>query len=250
MRIATYNVLDPAYGDERGWAPWSVRRELVAATIAAAAPHVLALQESGWTRVVAGVTPAEDVAALTGLALVVARGGEALLVDPGAVAIVRRGAIPLQLARDVQPRACVWAELLVDGASITVGGTHLAPRDRDRVRARQAGRIARRLPRVGVRGLPLVVAGDLNSERGRAPVTPIDVLERHGFRDAFDAAIEEADASIGTLSRSRHPVRLDHVLVADGVRATVVVERVAIAAGEGGASDHRLLCSDLRLDPR
>lgn len=214
MRIASYNVLDPELG--RAVAPWTARREHVAATIDSVAPAILGLQEAGWSRV-DGVTPAEDLAALTALSLGIVHDGDALLHDPTLVTAGASGWFPLPRARGQRPRSAVWQEF--DGRFVVVA-THFSHGiARERIRARQARRILER----SRSALPIVVLGDLNSSR-----SPLGVLTRAGLREVTPRR------------------RLDHILVSPGIESTDA--GVADPVLPGPASDHLLVWADLRLE--
>ncbi|MFT4123051.1 MAG: endonuclease/exonuclease/phosphatase family protein [Microbacteriaceae bacterium] len=282
FRVASYNVLDPEHGE---LGPWAQRRGNIARTIELAAPELLAVQEAGWTRLTDGRTPAQDLAALTGMRLAAAHASDAILLGPGWRAGAH-GVIPLPGARDDRERSAVW-QLVEhpDGTRLLIAGAHLSPRSwpgRDRARARQTRRLVRRLRALNRADLPAIVMGDLNSWRGRARVTPLDVLGHAGYRDAIETVHRQApDAPPppGTLVTMARPEQLDHILLANGRRAALQVLDARVAdpplagtsptatlptgtlptgtlptgtppAGEaldGPASDHRLVWADLAI---
>ncbi|MCU1693756.1 MAG: hypothetical protein JWM64_2847 [Frankiales bacterium] len=87
--------------------------------------------------------------------------------------------------------------------------------------------------------LPVVVAGDLNSDRDHAPFR--DLLDT-GLRDAADA---RGQGLARTWPASRPLLQLDHVLVRDGRGGRLVVLHVEQARVTG--SDHLAVVADLAM---
>lgn len=138
----------------------------------------------------------------------------------------------LPRGRDPMHRSQVAVVLgLADGRELAVVATHLSHVDlRGDTRLPQTQAVAATAARMTSRGLPTVVAGDLNAEPGSP--------ELDTFAELVTSAL---DSSRPTYPASAPRERIDHVLVSSGltvVRAEVLPDEL---------SDHRFLRVVLRL---
>jgi endonuclease/exonuclease/phosphatase family metal-dependent hydrolase len=259
LRVATYNVLDPALDASVG--PWGTRRVNLAHTIDSVSPDVVFLEEAGWSRLPDGATPASDLAGLAaGNWRVSSAGdspavedsaGERILYRAGRFAPIRSGRFLLPRVRADRRRSAVWQEFqeVVSGARFLTVATHLSHgTTHNRGRARQARGIVRRLRRINRERLPVVITGDLNSFDGRADVTPMSVFAAAGYIDAGLAAPETDTPLLNTVIAARSPrgrIRIDHIAVS----TSIAVLRFSIANPPlpGPASDHRLVWADVAI---
>jgi len=121
---------------------------------------------------------------------------------------------------------------LADGSPLGVVVTHLSNVDRQgETRLPQAQAVAAVVARLRERGIPAIVAGDLNAQRGDAELAVLTDLDLRGSLP--DGRLTFPD---------RAPrVQIDHVLVP----ADVTVDRAVARAT--GLSDHRFVVVDLRI---
>ncbi len=143
--------------------------------------------------------------------------------------------IPLPQGRDPMARAALAVVVeQVDGAPLGLVVTHLSNVDRQGdTRLPQAQTVAAAVARLAERGVPTLVAGDLNATPG-APA--VQVLEELGLRRALPPGVD-------TFPDRAARAQIDHVLVPAGwdVVATDVLAT--------GLSDHRVVVVDLARRP-
>ena len=133
-----------------------------------------------------------------------------------------------------QPRAVVE----VAGVAVRVLGEHPLPPGSGYERAGRTS-LEALAAEIGREDLPVVVAGDLNSDR-HFPL--FDDLLEQGLRDAA----EERGRGLSTTWPQRWPfLALDHVLVRDGAQASLVVTGQREAPLPG--SDHLAVVADLAV---
>ncbi|CAN5278281.1 hypothetical protein BH18ACT4_BH18ACT4_13800 [soil metagenome] len=221
MRLATFNIHHGAPAGAR-----KVDLDAMARVCVDLAADVLALQEvdSGVPRS-GGADLAGVVAEATGMAVVFGPTltrdgglyGNALLVR-GELADVEHVRLPSDWRFWVrrEPRAAIVATAVVDGARLSVAGTHLSTR-----RSESGKQLAAVLEHLGRRSKPRALIGDLN----RRPPEVAERLARAGFVPAGGAP---------TFSARRPLIRIDHVAV-NGLR----IIDVEVAATQ--VSDHRPL---------
>jgi endonuclease/exonuclease/phosphatase family metal-dependent hydrolase len=252
VRVATYNVLDPALG--RSLAPWSVRRKNLARTIDAAAPDIIALQEAGWSRVAGGRTPAQDLARLTKRSLSISKAGyrgDQILYSAKKYAAGDHGSFRLPRISGDGQRSAVW-QIFTDRkthARFVVVATHLTSgKSNNAGRAKQTKTILRKLRAVNHGGLPVVLMGDLNSYDARASITPMSLFAHAGYLDAEISSPVNDTPTLNTWVKATSntgSIRFDHIAVSE----TIGVTRTSIENPKlsGPASDHRLLWADIAI---
>lgn len=236
LRIATYNV-HGCFGTDRKLDP-----ARIAAVIAECEADIVALQEVDVARARSGgIDQAQAIAGHLdmvshfhpALHLEEERYGDALLTALP-TRLVKAGALPSR----GEPRGALWVEVPVDGALLQVFVTHLGLSGGERVRQ------AETLIGPGWFGAPMpenarvVLAGDLNAVSRSA-------CYRLLARRLKDAQVE-ACGRPGATFPSRLPLlRIDHILVGDGIRVRKTFVHDTPLARR--ASDHLPLCADMEI---
>lgn len=243
FRLMTYNVHGCGGTDGR------VSPRRVAHVIAAHAPDLVALQEIDLGR---RRSRAEDQAAMIGRLLgmhvvfcpTVTRGeehyGHALL-SRWPIEVVKRALLPHDpKSWFKEPRAALWARVIVGSTTLNVVTTHLGLGVRERLFQMQMllgpewlGRLAD--------SEPILMCGDFNLTPGSAPYR----LAAARFRDVQLG--RAGHRPLNTFSSVRPFVRLDHVFISP----RLVVENVIVPRNELSrvASDHLPLVADLSFAP-
>lgn len=236
LRIATYNV-HSCFGTDRRLDP-----ARIAGVIAECEADIVALQEVDVARARSGgIDQAQAIATHLemishfhpALHLEEERYGDALLTALP-TRLVKAGVLPSR----GEPRGALWVEVTLPAARLQVFVTHLGLSGADRARQAEAllgpGWLGADMPD----DARIVLAGDLNAV-GRSACYRL--LTRR-LRDAQMAAGGVPKATFP----SRLPLlRIDHVLVGDGIRVTRAWVHDTPAARR--ASDHLPLCADLEI---
>lgn len=268
------------------------RMQQVAREIAAADPDVVALQEAAtWTSTVPGLTYSYDFTALlladlaarhehyrvavdqanfdslTGLSVGAALPGrfvdhDVLLVRRG-VQLGRTGAahFATQLTYGSTPvgpvtftRGYAWADVATRGVWTRVVDTHLEAYSAATAGS-QAGELVSALRRVH---LPIVLAGDMNSDPANSTAAAADTFAAARYRDAWTAVHPyrpgytccQAATLTGPADGSALDQRIDHVY-GHGALAPVAAFRVGVRASSATApmwpSDHAGVVAVFRL---
>ncbi len=179
---------------------------------------------------------------------------------------------------DADQRQVAWAFLQFQGRPFLLISTHL---ENDRSPAGETGRVAfgsavtawadQLAAQRGLAGIPMVIAGDLNSYKKRQPAGVQAVLMNAGWSDAYYAAgtrVGERYATINITpktrkfggfpprpfqySKKREPSRIDYVMFRGGVSADRY-ETVVRLNPDGTfveplrMSDHNAVVADLRF---
>jgi endonuclease/exonuclease/phosphatase family metal-dependent hydrolase len=258
-RVVNYNICSSVCPD------WTSRRADAAALVAATDPDVVMLEEA---------TPESGMAgAIGGMVQVQAKSGKALLyrrdrfdlATPGGTR--RTGYLDLGVASKASAHHyAVWAELIdrASGQHVVFAGVHLAPgnsSDADARRRDETSRLVAGLAHVNTRGLPLVIAGDLNSHQGRHPDSPSDVLSAAGLANSYFRAHSWHHAKLNSGNGFKLDPRkgsawgyhLDQVWAEPG--RTQVLEWRNAAKLDGGRyaaplpSNHSPVMVELRVNP-
>ena len=239
LRLMTYNVHGCSGMDGR----ISPRR--VARVIAAAAPDLVALQEIDLGR---RRSRAEDQAALIARQLgmhvvfcpTVTRGqehyGHALL-SRWPIEVMKRAMLPHDPHGWWQePRAGLWARVLVEGTAVNVVTTHLGLGRRERMLQMRALLGEEWLGKVPANE-PVLLCGDLNLGPGSTPYG----LAAARLRDV--QAARQGHRPIATFSSLRPLARIDHIFISPAFDVRhVFVPRTDLTRL---ASDHLPLVADL-----
>lgn len=279
LNVVSYNILKP------GSPSWESRRSAVIANIKAQAPDIVALQEATGTNVknAAGKKVAQyaDVLALLGkkYAYVSTKGsaGTRLAFNSDRLKLVKADVAKLTTKGAAQ-RYAVWA-ILQDKQSkkkAFVLNTHLEPGGQtdasyNDARIKQANEVLA-LVKSKSEGLPVIVAGDMNSSRANKPTNGAYVtFTAGGLVDPLgDANLtwpsstptaehpldREYNAFNGLEKRARRTAwlvgtRVDYILVSKNVR--VAQTRTVVNLNTSGnfvgtiPSDHNLLTASVHL---
>lgn len=184
-RVVTYNTCGVACPG------WASRLHGAAELVGAQQPDVVALQETPEDSGMAG--------ALGDFTQVQAKSGKALLFRKSRFDVAREsgkersGILDLGLdPRAGKHRYAVWAELIDrqnSGKRVIFASVHLSPGGDDLVnddfRRRETINLIAGLRRINPDDLPLVVAGDFNSNQGRTYDSPTALMDAAGYGNAF-----------------------------------------------------------------
>lgn len=222
LRVATYNVsCDYCFASLPDELPWSGRRSAVVQTIAAQRPDVLGVQEASSARLqgdtsIPGVAQFEDLTQRLNTAGVPykltntkrnncvndttpyqcvyqyrgASDGTKILYNSATVILVNQGSLKLATQAGASDRYFTWAILRQKSTnkSFFFGNTHLIDRMSDpaffNLRQEQATQIVTTIAAKNTGKLPVIMLGDLNSNKWTAPSNaPYDVLTEAGYID-------------------------------------------------------------------
>lgn len=238
LRIATYNV-HSCFGTDRRLDP-----ARIAGVIAECGADVVALQEVDVARARSGgVDQAQAIAGHLGmishfhpaLHLKEERYGDALLTALPA-RLVKAGVLPSH----GEPRGALWVEIALAAARLQVFVTHLGLSRADRARQAETLLGPGWLGAEMAADARVVLAGDLNAVRRSACYRLL--ASRLGDVQMLAGGV------VKPTFPSRLPLlRLDHILVGDGIR--VAAARVHDTPAARRASDHLPLYADLEIVP-
>jgi endonuclease/exonuclease/phosphatase family metal-dependent hydrolase len=245
VTVMSFNV---RYGTARdGDDAWEHRRDLLVATIAAADPDVLGLQEAlrfqldeigralpGYREI--GVGRDDGAAAGEYSALLVRR--ERFAVEAsGTFWLSDTPAVPGSASWGNRiPRICTWAVLTESrtGRRFAVFNTHL-DHESQPSRERSTALIVERISAVA-RGLPVLVLGDFNAGEDNPALVP---LRAAGFVDTYRALDPDraGDGTFGAFRGDSTGEKIDYILARGGwtVRAADILRR---RSGTRDPSDH------------
>lgn len=184
-RVMTYNVCATACQSKPGAASWSTRRALATSLITGQDPDVLALQEHPHTASAPLLTDtlSADYAATTYIS------AKDLLYRRDRFTLARTGSIELSTGR-----YAVWAELndlQADNASVIFVSAHLTPgrsAEIDLLRQTETERLIAAVESENTGNVPVIYAGDFNSNKSRPLDAPAKVFKTEGYYDSFDLA--------------------------------------------------------------
>ncbi len=222
LRVATYNVsCDYCFAGLANELPWTGRRDSVVSTIIGQKPDVLGVQEASSGRLkgdtsVAGVTQFEDLQsrlAIAGVAYKLtntkrnncvndttpyqcvyqykgASDGTKILYNSAKVDLLGQGSQKLVTQTGATDRYVAWAVLRQKstGKSFFFANTHLIDHMSDSayftLRQKQAQQVAATIVAKNTSKLPVIVVGDLNSNKWTSPSNaPYDALTKAGYID-------------------------------------------------------------------
>jgi endonuclease/exonuclease/phosphatase family metal-dependent hydrolase len=243
LRVMTYNVHGCSGTDGR------VSPRRIARVIDAYDPDIIALQEIDLGR---RRSRAEDQAALIANQLnlnyvfcpTITHGGEHYghaLLTPWPVEVVKRARLPTdpkKLSRE--PRAALWARVMIDGRPVNVITTHLGLG-----LAERAAQVRELMGPEWIGALPAdepaILCGDFNLPPGTASYRRITAK----LRDV--QLVTPGHQILKTFSSIRPFVRIDHIFLTPHFEAqTVNVPRTDLTRV---SSDHLPLLADLQLAP-
>ena len=184
-RVMTYNVCATACQGRSGAASWSTRRSLATSLITAQAPDVLALQEHSQSASTTMLTQtlSADYAATTYVS------AKDLLFRRDRFTLARTGSIELS-----RGRYAVWAELndlRANNASAIFVSAHLTSgksAQSDLLRQSETERLIAAVEQENPDGVPVIYAGDFNSNKSRPLDAPAKVFKAAGYYDSYDLA--------------------------------------------------------------
>jgi endonuclease/exonuclease/phosphatase family metal-dependent hydrolase len=184
-RVMTYNVCASACENRAGAASWSTRRGLATSLIQSQAPDVLALQEHPHSAKAPLLTQtlSTDYAATTYIS------AKDLLYRRDRFTLARTGSIELSAGK-----YAVWAELndlAADNARVIFVSVHLTSgKDSkfDLQRETETERLIASIERENPDGVPVIYAGDFNSNKSRPLDAPAKVFKGAGHYDSYDLA--------------------------------------------------------------
>lgn len=277
ISMVSYNILKAS-----GSPDWGTRRRPVADSILAQKPDVVALQEAT-PLTYQGVKQYDDIVGLLGspYSLVSRTGssGTKLVYNTSRLALKRTGVKALTTIGSAT-RYAQWA-ILEDrrtGGQFFVINTHLEPGSQD-VAANNTARVVQArevlaLIDANADGLPVIIAGDMNSSRGATPANgQYDTFTGAGYVDltdnrtaswasgrssvvehAMDWQYNSANKLASKPKRTAYPVgtNIDYVYTSRDVRAATW--RTVVDVDRNGAfvgtipSDHNMLAMHLHLD--
>jgi endonuclease/exonuclease/phosphatase family metal-dependent hydrolase len=248
LRVASYNVYcDYCFAGHPNELPWSGRRDAVVSTIKSRMPDVIGLQEASAARLkedtsVPGVAQFEDlhnglVAAgapyeLTNTArnncidpntatncqeqYRGASAGVRILFNTSTVTLLSQGAVKLASGLQSDDRYLAWAILRQQATnkSFFFVNVHLVQHLGDPayfdLRQKQAQQVVETIQSNNPAGLPVLIAGDLNSNKWAKPTNaPYDVLTQAGFLDPLGNTYRQDLPSAGATAERRIRSNLD-----------------------------------------
>lgn len=264
-RVMTYNVCADACADNSRAESWSKRSSLATSLIRSQDPDVLALQEH--PHGVNGPLLTEKLNA--SYAATTYESAKDLLYKRSRFSIAGgsggTGSIELSSGR-----WAVWAELIDKEAGnrhVIFVSAHLTPGKSDAtdsLRGRETTNLISAINRVNTRNVPVVYAGDFNSNKSRPNDAPAKSFHVAGYYDAYDLARKlsrpnwnsAADFSAAP-GKPRDSVKwgdhVDHVWVKPGTSWVTSWSSPAVMQGalydSPMPSDHKPLLVVVRLDP-
>jgi endonuclease/exonuclease/phosphatase family metal-dependent hydrolase len=280
ISVVSYNVRKPT-----GSPTWNQRREIIAASIKAQSPDVVALQEATPVSVTVDgkkVRQYTDVLNLLGSKYDYVNNdstsGSRLAFDTTRLSKVSEGSKILAKLGSSR-RYAVWAVLKdkVTGKSFFVINTHLEPGSNksskyNNVRIKQAKQVLALVDKYSG-GRPVVVTGDMNSSRSAKPnngpyikyikaglIDPLDNAtgswasgENAIAENIVDAEYNSFNAYASTARRTSYPIgtNVDYILVSKDVRVSLwrTVVNLDTAGKFAGTipSDHNLVTATIHL---
>lgn len=184
-RVMTYNVCAQACKGKKGAAPWSRRSALATRMVLSNSPDVVALQEHP-----RGAMSPLLTSTLSGTYAATAyASAKELLYKRSRFTLADSGS--LTLSRD---KFAVWAELIDRAASnrrVIFVSAHLSTGKSaasDTVRGVETSRLISGIEQINQRDVPVVFAGDFNSNKSRPNDAPRAAFNAKGYYDAYDLA--------------------------------------------------------------
>lgn len=199
LSVGSFNVRKAQAGDNRRLAaPWSKRRLVVASQIRSQQVDVVGLQEASWQEVPGrNVSQYMDVVNLLGggwrAATTKGLGGPSgmrIIYNSERLKLIRQGWRPLAgSTRFGAMRYVSWGVFEMKGSKerFLFANTHLVPGKSTKAKAQrrsEAGQIVRALKATNPEGLPVILVGDMNSNRSD---TPADIFNAAGLIDPIAA---------------------------------------------------------------
>ncbi len=279
LNVISYNVMKSTVSKPS----WTSRRAASAAAIRSQAPDVMALQEAStstsWSK--GKKSQVDDLLDLVGSKYALASrksfGGTALAYDSSRLTAEASGGSVLTPTKKKIPRYAVWARLRdkATGTRFFAVTTHLEPTSSgsNSVRVKQARKLVALVQKESS-GLPVVLAGDLNSSRASSPSNgPYRVITGAGYVDpvrnqeptllaGHDLPAEhtvnlEYNSANKLLSRPTRTAwtvgtHIDYVFVSPDVR--VATWRMVLDLADDGSfatpapSDHNMISTTVYVD--
>lgn len=217
ITVATYNVCSVAC-DAEGH-PWAGAREAaVVANLAAQSPDIVALQEMDRSKLAAFLS---DLNKASGRSYQTSdpasKGGSGttrLAYDTGrfTMASADHGVLPLSVGDSASRKYSVWAILTdkLSGKRLFVVANHLiAGSAYQDLRRTQTDEIVNLVAAKNTKKLPVVIAGDFNSNRDASPSNVVyDVLSAAGYQDPLGNT--DKSWTVAKSATAEHRVDLDY----------------------------------------
>lgn len=224
--VVTYNLCgqNKCVNSTNGMRNWSTRKALAGTIVRSIGADVIATQESQTKETNFGTE-------LPGFALASYYSAKSLYYKTSKYTKLRSGAITLDSLRN---RYAVWAELQ-DKATMSkflVSDAHLEPYknsstypDRDNIRYAQTRVLLAQIAKVNTGRLPVVYAGDFNSNKANANTkyvngydAPLQAFTEAGILDSFSTAGILTNPSWNSSNQAKNPPikhfdHIDHVFV-------------------------------------
>ena len=247
LKVVSWNVCAKSCGN------WNDRIERVERDLESMSPDVVALQESGVAKSRSG--PTMRMMTRLGYANVQPKAAPKnvfLYYRKDAFTVSRAGYTPTA----PKPYGFVWAELTntSTGAQFIASSVHMDYRPSaagGQSRKAAAAKMIARLDQVNSKSLPVIVAGDFNSNQSyKAPRNQPFPTLLGKWDDAASVAAEKIGTNkSSTRGRGKGKVKngkpIDHVLVPKGVTVQRFENR--LADGSGFSSDHNPVIADIGL---
>ena len=262
VSVATWNLCgqDKCVSTANGMKPWNpVRKPIAGAWARSFVGGIVSTQESQSTE-----TRFETE--LPGYAVAAYRSAKSLFYDTTRYVVEDSGTITLDATRK---RYAVWAAFrsIHSGARFIVVDPHLEPtkgKKYDDIRNAQTQVLLREVDRANPLHLPVVYAGDYNSNKSNANQTkypggydaPAQVFAAAGIPDALTLATVKRNADYNSANQAKNPPlkhgdHVDHVYVDQGVVRVDVWEMFVRLDGTDYltpfASDHNPIQVDLTV---
>ena len=237
---------------------WSTRKPLAGAIVRGTGADVIATQESGRSDTNFGTE-------LPGFTLCRYYSAKSLFVRTAKYSVLRSGTITLDSKRG---RYAVWCELQdkVTRTRFIASDAHLEPYKgltRDNLRYLQTGELLKDMVVVNPRKLPVVYAGDFNSNKANANQSkypggydaPMKRFTGAGIPDSYDLADTFRDPTWNSSNQAKNPPiknsdHIDHIYIDSRIHANAW--RVVITTTDTGsayitpfASDHNPVLAEL-----
>jgi endonuclease/exonuclease/phosphatase family metal-dependent hydrolase len=263
IQVLTYNLCgqDKCVTRSNTMKKWSTRKDLAGKIALASGAGIIATQESHDKDTRFGRE-------LPGYALAAYYSAKSLFYDKAKYESLRSGTITLS---SKEKKYAVWAELRdrTTRTSFIVVDAHLQPykgRTKDDMRATQTKILLSKVASANREKLPVVYAGDFNSNKSNADRdrysggydAPRRVFAAAGVTDTYDTAARRAHADYNSANQAinpplRHSDHVDHVYVGPGVTASdwrILVAMDGKRYATPFASDHNPLRATLTIRGR
>lgn len=260
--VLTFNLCgqDKCVTADNKMKKWSTRKPLAGAIVRGTGADVIATQESSSKDTKFGTE-------LPGFTLCRYYSAKSLFVRTAKYSVLRSGTITLDSKRG---RYAVWCELQdkVTRTRFIASDTHLEPYKgltRDNIRSLQTGQLLRDMVLVNPQKLPVVYAGDFNSNKANANQdsypggydAPMKRFTAAGIPDSFDIADVLGYPTWNSSNQAENPPvkhsdHIDHIYIDSRIHANAWRVVISITTTDTGsvyttpfASDHNPVLAEL-----